>query len=187
MNNVIDTMLKKYNCNSVDDYTNAFKEIIQQVALLGLWRAKFFENAAFYGGTALRIFYGLNRFSEDLDFSLLKPDPRFTLDKYNEALMTELKSFGFETDIQAKTKKVNSIESVTIKANMIQLLTILAPANLSKSVHVEQKIKIKMEVDIDPPLLIRTESQILLNPIPFEVKLYQKPDLFATKDRKSVV
>ena len=70
----IEQMLKKYELNSTAAYENALKEIVQEIALLGLWRAKFFEHAAFYGGTALRIFYGLDRFSEDLDFSLLKPN-----------------------------------------------------------------------------------------------------------------
>ncbi|NGX42767.1 MAG: hypothetical protein K940chlam7_01054, partial [Chlamydiae bacterium] len=71
-------MLQRYKCVTEDDYTNALKEIIQEVALLGLWRAKFFEHAAFYGGTALRILYRLNRFSEDLDFSLLKKNRQFS-------------------------------------------------------------------------------------------------------------
>ena len=71
MHSVIKTLLEKYSCASFQDYTNSLKEIFQEIALLGLWRAKFFEHAAFYGGTALRILYGLNRFSEDMDFSLL--------------------------------------------------------------------------------------------------------------------
>lgn len=72
MHAAIKTMLEKYQCHSEQDYINALKEIFQEIALLGLWRAKFYEKAAFYGGTALRILYGLDRFSEDLDFTLLK-------------------------------------------------------------------------------------------------------------------
>ena len=79
MNSAIKTMLDRYNLKSADDYENVLKEIIQEIALLGLWRAKFFEKAAFYGGTALRLLYGLDRFSEDIDFSLLKPDHNFSV------------------------------------------------------------------------------------------------------------
>ena len=79
MHDAIRTMLDRYNCLTRDDYTNALREILQEVALLGLWRSKFFEYAACYGGTALRVLYGLDRYSEDLDFSLLKPDPSFSL------------------------------------------------------------------------------------------------------------
>jgi len=68
MHEAVTRMLAKYEPKSVDDSVRALREIIQEVALLGLWRAKFFEHAAFYGGTALRILYGLVRFSEDLDF-----------------------------------------------------------------------------------------------------------------------
>ncbi|MBP9764419.1 MAG: nucleotidyl transferase AbiEii/AbiGii toxin family protein, partial [Gammaproteobacteria bacterium] len=94
MHPAIENMINTYQCHSISDYTNALKEIIQKIALLGLWRAKFFEKTAFYGGTSLRILYGLNRYSEDLDFSLLDVDPGFSLMKYNEAIGTELQSFG---------------------------------------------------------------------------------------------
>ena len=84
MHDAIKQMLIKYQCRTQQDYINALKEIFQEIALLGLWRAKFFERAAFYGGSALRILYGLNRFSEDLDFSLLKKTPDFDLTPYNK-------------------------------------------------------------------------------------------------------
>lgn len=95
MNEAIRTMLARYECRTRDDGVNALREILQELALLGLWRGKFFEHAAFYGGTALRALHGLDRFSEDLDFSLLKPNASFTLDAYADALLRELSSFGF--------------------------------------------------------------------------------------------
>ncbi len=79
MNKIVKNMLEKYDCNSLADDENALKEIIQEIALLGLWRAKFFEIGAFYGGTTLRILYGLDRFSEDMDFSLLLPNKSFDI------------------------------------------------------------------------------------------------------------
>src|ERR1700682_2786446 len=104
MHEVISAMLSRYSCQTYQDYQNALKEIIQEIALLGLWRAKFFEKAAFYGGTALRILYGIDRFSEDLDFSLLIPEPNFKLSAYLHAVHTELESFGFTVDVSEKVK-----------------------------------------------------------------------------------
>src|SRR3984893_4881112 len=96
--------LESYKCSSPQEYEAALKEIIQEIALLGLWRSKFFEKAAFYGGTALRILYGLDRFSEDLDFSLLKPEKNFQWNPYLTAIKSELTSFGFEVSVDNKIK-----------------------------------------------------------------------------------
>ncbi|WDN90521.1 hypothetical protein BuS5_03492 [Desulfosarcina sp. BuS5] len=93
MNDAVGIMLDRYNCKSINDYENALKEIIQEIALLGLWRSKFFEKAAFYGGSALRILYGLDRFSEVLDFSLLKKDEDFSLTKVLPIVKTKNKVF----------------------------------------------------------------------------------------------
>ncbi|MEI8329854.1 MAG: nucleotidyl transferase AbiEii/AbiGii toxin family protein, partial [Chlamydiia bacterium] len=78
MNNDIKQMLARYNCSSLQEHDQALREILQEIALVGLWRGKFFEHAAFYGGTALRIFYNLDRFSEDLDFTLFTPNPAWS-------------------------------------------------------------------------------------------------------------
>jgi predicted nucleotidyltransferase component of viral defense system len=92
MNDAIARMLNRYECQSVEDHVKALREIMQEIALLGLWRSKFFEKAAFYGGTALRILYGMDRFSEDLDFSLLTPMTDFELSRYCAAVERELRS-----------------------------------------------------------------------------------------------
>lgn len=183
MHLAIENMMNTYQCQSLSDYTNALKEITQKIALLGLWRAKFFEKAAFYGGTSLRILYGLDRYSEDLDFSLLAVNSEFSLMQYNEAITTELQSFGFEVNITHKEKKIHSnIESVLIKLGaQQQLITVLAPSNLISAIHKDQKLTIKMEVDTNPPLNFETEQKVLLSPISFFVNTFQKPDLFATK------
>ena len=182
MRNVIQTMLLQYQCQSEQDYINALKEIFQEIALLSLWRAKFFEHAAFYGGTALRILYGLDRFSEDMDFSLRVPDEKFSLLKYNQAIVDELAAFGFEVSVENKCKTTNSaIESAFIKANTIkQLLVIKVPGKVIH-VHPRQVIKIKMEVDTNPPSGFTTEAKRLLLPIPFSVLTYSQQDLFAGK------
>ena len=102
MNNVIENMLSKYDIKNKTDETNAMKEIIQEIILCGLSRGGFFDVAAFYGGTALRIFYGLNRFSEDLEFALLEPNKEFDLSKYFSFIEKEVKSYGLNLTITAK-------------------------------------------------------------------------------------
>ena len=104
MTNTIEEMLKNYNPKSKNEYENAIQEIMQEIALMGLWRAKFFEYAAFYGGTSLRILYGLNRFSEDLDFSLLKPNPAFNLLPFLKSIEEELEISGLNVTVEHKVK-----------------------------------------------------------------------------------
>ncbi|MBX9771982.1 MAG: nucleotidyl transferase AbiEii/AbiGii toxin family protein [Candidatus Obscuribacterales bacterium] len=183
MNPATLAMIARYNCVTTQDYENAFKEIIQEIALLGLWRAKFFEHAAFYGGTALRILYDLDRFSEDLDFSLLKPQKTFSLSPYLKAIKAELSALDFDVTVEERQKsKETTIESAFIKAGSKEhLLRITVPEELSKQIHNKKLMNIKIEVDTNPPPDFQTEAKILLQPIPFSVRTYQMPDLFATK------
>lgn len=182
MSQVLNNMLVDYKCQSLIDYIHALKEISQKITLLGLWRAKFFEKAAFYGGTALRILYNLDRFSEDLDFSLLAPNPNFNIEKYTEALQEELQSYGIEATIKSKAKNNSNIKTILINLGLKkQLITLSAKNNLIDSIHRDQKIMIKMEVDTNPPLNFETEQKILLQPIPFYTNTFKLPDLFSTK------
>ena len=183
MHEAISNMLERYECRTRDDYTNALREILQDVALLGLWRSKFFEHAAFYGGTALRLLYGLNRYSEDLDFSLLTTDDAFSLGAYGEALCREISSFGFDVDFEDRKKtRNNSIKSAFLKANTYkQLVLIGITEELLSDLHPAKNLKIRLEVDIDPPGNFKTETRYVLQPIPFPVRTYSLPDLFAGK------
>ncbi|NGX61361.1 MAG: hypothetical protein K940chlam9_00846 [Chlamydiae bacterium] len=177
-------MLQRYDLASLADQKNAIKEIVQEIALLGLWRAKFFEKAAFYGGTALRILHQLDRFSEDLDFTLLKPDQNFDLGRYENAIEEELQSLGFHTSVEKKRKtKQSAIDSAFIKFNTIEhLLLIGISEGLYKDVHPEEVMKIRLEVDTDPPSDDAvTENILLLLPSPFSVKTLRIEDLFAGK------
>ena len=176
-------MLSGYKCGTAQEFENALKEILQEVALLGLWRSKFFEHAAFYGGSALRILYGLDRFSEDLDFSLLQPDPGFRLTPYLKAVEMELLGLGFEVSVQEKVKTTQTaIESAFIKAGTkLHLIKIKVPEVLSQRLHKDRQMTVKLEVDTDPPAGFEVEARTLLQPIPFAVKSYQLPDLFAGK------
>jgi len=183
MHEAVARMLSKYECRSAEGYTHALREIMQEIALLGLWRSKFFENSAFYGGTALRILYGLDRFSEDLDFSLLAPMRGFDIDKYSLALEKELRAFGFDVRVEKKNKVVNTpVQSAFLKANTFnELLLISTDESIVQAVPRGQVLKIKLEVDTDPPSGFFTESKYLLQPIPFAVRTYTLPDLFAGK------
>lgn len=183
MINPIQTMLKKYETTTIEDKKNALKEIVQEIALLGLFRGNFYTKAAFYGGTALRIFYGLDRFSEDLDFSLFEPDSNFDLDKYLKFIETELGAYGFEMKAEQKQKAIDShVMSAFIKGNTVTNLLKITPDKFNRlPINHNEQLKIKLEVDINPPKYGEYEVKYLLNPIPFSVKLFSKSSLFAGK------
>lgn len=183
MHEAIRQMLAKYDCERVEDYGNALREILQEVALLGLWRAKFFDKAAFYGGTALRILYGLDRFSEDLEFSLLRPMSDFSLERYSDALEGELAAFGFEVRVELKNKAVASaVQSAFLKADTANELLVIQPGEeIVRQIPAGKQVRIKIEVDTAPPPGFATENRFLLLPVPFGVRTYSLPDLFAGK------
>jgi predicted nucleotidyltransferase component of viral defense system len=183
MNPALASMLERYSCESADDYDRALREIIQEIALLGLWRSKFYERAAFYGGSALRILHGLDRFSEDLDFSLLRPRPGFALGRYLAAAGDELLAFGFEVEVEEKIKRAGGqIRSAFIKGGTKRLmLDIRVPDSLVSRIPANQRVKVKLELDVDPPGGFETEARTLYQPVPFSVRAFSPPDLLAGK------
>lgn len=189
MNEAIEQMLARYNPKSSEDYENALKEILQEIILLGLDRSDFFEKAAFYGGTALRILYGLDRFSEDLDFTLLKADPKFKLDSYFSGLDQELKAFGFEVSLQRINKNIQSTtESAFLKANtQILFLNIQGAKAHAQKLQKNQLLKIKFEIDVEPATSFETEIKTLFLPSPYTVKTLNLESLFAGKMHAALV
>ena len=183
MNEAVEQMLAKYNPKSNEDYENALKEILQEIILLGLDRNNFFESAAFYGGTALRILHGLDRFSEDLDFTLLNPDRDFKLDKYFPGLERELKAFGFDFTLQRVEKSEDRLaESAFLKTNtQLLFLKIQSAQSFADKIQKSQTLKIKFEVDVDPTTSFDIEIKTILLPSPFAVKTLTLPALFAGK------
>jgi predicted nucleotidyltransferase component of viral defense system len=174
-------MMEHYQNSKIQEQTK-IREILQQTALLGLERHGLFEKAAFYGGTALRILYGLDRFSEDLDFTLLKPDPEFDFTPYLEGMRKELASFGFEMDVAVKKKNIDtSVQSAFLKMNTIQLYIAIGDEKKGKLVNHNEKIQIKLEIDTDPPPQYRVQNQLVLNPVSFYVLTLHRSDLFAGK------
>lgn len=176
-------MISKYNIINNDDKKNAMKEVLQEIILCGLSRAGFFGEASFYGGTALRIFYGLNRFSEDLDFSLRQSNPDFSFSKYLTLLEKEIRSYGLNSKTEMKNKTIDSnISSAFLKTNTKENLMYFFPNNTTyENVPKNELIKIKIEVDIDPPMFATVEKKYRLQPIPYEVSLYDMSSLFAGK------
>jgi len=183
MHEAIIRMLEQYESRTVEDYVRALREILQEITLLGLWRSKFFEKSAFYGGTALRILYGLDRFSEELDFTLLAPNDRFDMKSHTDALQRELNAFGFDVHMEVRQKiKSSAVQSAFLKARTFeQLLSIDTPQEIARQIPRGQVTKIKLEVDTDPPSGFDTEAKFLLAPIPFSVRTVVVPDLFAGK------
>lgn len=183
MNVAIEQMLKSYHIENIYDRKNAMKEIMQEIVLCGLSRAGFFQKAAFYGGTALRIFYGLDRFSEDLDFSLEVADFSFDLASYFPVLEKEIKAFGLNVIISEKEKtKESNIRSAFLKGNTKEhLLLFYADENVAGSINQNEAVKIKFEVDVNPPSYAVFEHKYRLLPIPYEVNMYDMPSLFAGK------
>lgn len=179
---MIKEWLQEYNPKNKQDVYDALREIMQEIALAGLQRAGFFEKAAFYGGTALRIFYDLDRFSEDLDFSLLEPDEKFSLEPYFEAVVKEFEALGISVSIQEKKKSTTSnVESAFLKSGTVWKELVLEDVLPQMGVGVLPNVKIKIEVDRKPPLGFETEEKLLLRPFSFYVKCFKMPSLFAGK------
>ena len=166
-------MLSAYDLSSDQAVRNATFEVNQQVILAGLCQGGFFDKAAFYGGTCLRIFHGLQRFSEDMDFSLLNPDENFDFTSYFQPVIDEFAAIGRTVDIKKKDKKhFGKVESAFLKDNTDVY---------DVSFQTEKAIKIKIKVDTNPPLLFSTEPKLLMEPRSFMTRCFTLPDLFAGK------
>lgn len=177
----IAAMLQKYDLSKDDPY-EALREIVQEIVLYALSDAGFFNHAVFYGGTALRILYALPRFSEDLDFSLLKSDPTFDLSKYEKAVLNTLKVYGFEATIETKLKDASAVQSAFIKGDTIKhLLAINAPEDVVKRYGTGKLLKVKFEVDTKPPMNFEDEQKLHLSPMPFMIRSMTPSSLFAGK------
>lgn len=179
---MIKEWIEEYKPQNEEEILSALREIMQEITLAGLSRTDFFEKAAFYGGTALRIFYGLDRYSEDLDFSLLKPDSDFSIEPYFKAVLDEFNSLGLTVSIKEKKKtKQTAIDSTFLKAESIWQEIVLEDIIKETGVRSNKTLKIKIEVDRQPPLNFKTEEKLLLHPFSFYVKCLTKSSLFSGK------
>ena len=173
MNSIFEQMLSQYAIVTDKDRRNAIYEVMQQITLAGLYRGGFFNKAAFYGGTCLRIFHKLERFSEDMDFSLLAPDDSFNLESYFPSITDEFATLGREVVITKKDKRnFGKVESAFLKDDT---------EVYDVAFRTEKSLKIKIEVDIQPPLKFQTEQKLLLRPFSFMTRCFTLPDLYAGK------
>ena len=172
-NEIFNQMLSGYDITTEQQKRNAIFEVNQQVILAGLYNGGFFNEAAFYGGTCLRIFHGLQRFSEDMDFSLLAPNENFDFTQYFQPIIDQFALVGREVEIRKKDKKnFGKVESAFLKDNTdVYDITF----------QTEKSVKIKIEVDTQPPLKFKTEQKLLLLPQSFMTRCFTLSTLFAGK------
>ena len=174
---LIQRRLDSYKAANPVEEEQAIKEILQEIALYALWRAGFFEVAAFQGGTSLRILHKLPRFSEDLDFILKEPNPEFGWGNYLEKLLEGLQEFGLKSEVLDKGRMEQNIKKAVLKdnsvANQLNLAFYRGPAG--------QNINIKLEIDINPPQGSGYEYSYLDFPLDFEVCHQDLSSNFALK------
>lgn len=179
---MIKEWIATYKPANEDETLSALREIMQEIALAGLSRTDFFKTAAFYGGTALRIFYGLNRYSEGLDFSLLQKNENFSLAPYFLSIQKEFESLGLKVSLRNKLKtKKTAIESAFLKTETLWEELVLEDIVAQIGIRSNKNIKIKIEVDRNPPQGFNTEEKLMLRPFSFYVKCFDQPSLFAGK------
>ncbi len=182
MKTILEQMIERYHPKNNEEKRNVIKEVMQEIVLCGLSRAGFFNESAFYGGTALRIFYGLDRFSEDLDFSLLAKNKDFDLVKYFPILKDTVQSFGLNVNLELKNKTRDSnVQSPFLKGDTIEHFLLFYPNELVQGINKNEKVKIKFEIDIMPPGLATYETKFRLLPTPYSVRLYDEASLFSGK------
>ena len=151
MKTILEQMIEAYQPKNNEEKRNVIKEVMQEITLCALSKAGFFDVAAFYGGTALRIFYGLDRFSEDLDFSLMTKNKDFDLSTYVPSL------------------------------KRIEQFLLFYPNDLVTGINKNEKVKIKFEIDTMPAGLATYETKYRLLPLPYSIKLYDEASLFSGK------
>ena len=174
--------IAEYNPQNEEETLAAMREIMQEIALAALSRTDFFKKAAFYGGTALRIFHGLDRYSEDLDFSLLETDPSFSLTPYFSAITYEFEALGIRVSIREKDKRVKTpIESAFLKSETLWQELVLEDIVVQHGISSNKSVKIKIEIDRVPPLGFDTEEKLLVRPFSFYVNCFSLSSLFAGK------
>ena len=175
---IVQDKFDSYKCASLQEEENAFKEIVQEIALSGLSRSDFFKRAIFQGGTCLRILYGLERFSEDVDFILKEPDTHFRWEPYIQNLQIEFQTYGIVMTVKDRSKADGTVKKAFLKSDSIgKLLTVKYPKSDGRT----KNVMIKFELDTNPPKGSSFETKYLDFPFPFPVTVQDLPSLFAGK------
>ena len=183
MATAIENMIKLYNPTTIEETKYALREIVQSIVLIGLSKAGFFNVASFYGGTALRIFYGLNRYSEDLDFTLNNVNENFSIDLFTDKIKEIAASYGLDLEISSKIKRVKTpIESAFAKVNTYQaFISLKVSNNIINLLHKDEVLKVKFEIDCNPPLGFNVETKWINSPEFASVIVLDEESLFAGK------
>jgi len=175
---IIEDRLKEYAPISQRDELNAIKEITQEIALCALARTNFFNIAAFQGGSCLRIIHHLNRFSEDLDFVLFKPDKTFFWEPFLKALQNEFKLYNFDVQVIDRSKADNAVKQAFLKDTSFGKVLFFTHKRSSSD---QQTIQIKLEIDTNPPAESEYQKHFLDFPYTFSIISQDLPSLFASK------
>ena len=177
MIDLIQQRLTGYKVTGPIEEENALKEIVQEIMLFALWRAEFFEVAAFQGGTSLRILHGMSRFSEDIDFILREPEPTFSWQPYLESLAGTCNEFGIEPEVLDRHQMDRNVKTALIKDDSIANQLNLSFVNN----HSGRKLKVKLEIDCNPPAGSGFDYTYLDFPMDFEVCHQDLASNFALK------
>lgn len=170
---IFDEMVEQYRPQNDAERTSAQREVMQKIALAGLHRGGFFNHAAFYGGTCLRIFHGLKRYSEDMDFSLTEKNTQIHIEDFFDAIVNEFKLLGVAVEIVKKDKKdFGRVESAFLKEGT---------EAYDIKFQTRKLLKVKIELDTNPPLCFSTEQKLLMQPYSFSVRCFTLPALYAGK------
>jgi predicted nucleotidyltransferase component of viral defense system len=175
---IIEERIKEYRPVNQLEELNAFKEIVQELTLFALSRSNFFHNAAFQGGTALRILYALPRFSEDLDFSLIKPNADFTWKPFLTEIQLEFEAYGLQLEVQDRTNTDQAVRKAFLKENSFGRILTLTYQRTRSNVKV---VRIKLEIDTDPPSGAEYKPHVIPFPVAFSITAHDLPSLFAGK------
>jgi predicted nucleotidyltransferase component of viral defense system len=175
---IIQERLAAYACKSTLEEEQALREITQEIILAGLGRTDFFSLAGFQGGTCLRIFHGLNRFSEDMDFALDRPDPAFGFSSYLDRIRGELAVYGYDLEIDDRSKAGATVRQAFVKDESVGKLLRF---NYRPRSGPMKKLRIKLEVDTNPPAGASYDMPVLDYPFPAAVRVFDLPSLFAGK------
>lgn len=174
--NIIDERLKTYTANTIEDEEHALKEILQEIAIYGLANANFFDEAIFHGGSALRILYGLPRFSEDLDFLLKSPNPNFRWEPYMDSIIATCKQYGVHPEVTDKSRVSNTVKKMFLKDDSIGKIIDLTFVH-----HPGKKLAIKFEIDTNPPQGSHLDVKFLEFPLDYSLIAQDLSSSFAGK------
>ena len=175
---IIQERLASYVCASALEEEQAMREISQEIILAGLGRTDFFTRAGFHGGTCLRIFHGLNRFSEDLDFALVAPDDAFRLGPYLEQVRDELTAYGYALEVDDRSRSGQTVQKAFLKDESLGSLLTL---DYRPRTGPMRKLRIKLEIDTNPPAGATYAMPVLDYPFPSAVRVFDLPSLYAGK------